>query len=289
MQQRFQPNETEKAFAKINLFLDVLRRREDGYHDIGTLFQTIDLHDTLEGALRSDGVLTLSCDRPATERPKQDLTWRAARALQLASKTSLGADLSLTKRLPASAGMGGGSADAAAALRLLNRLWELQWSQEQLATIGSQLGADIPFLIGGGTAFAEGIGEQLNKSSPPPPSCALLIATPHASVSTAQAYASLRPSGEERWTRFRTRWLEGVDDVATLGSLLFNKFEESVPQQHPAIAALSAELRKTGAHGVLLSGSGASVFALYESIEEADFLLKRLQTACRFSATASFL
>lgn len=280
--------ETEEAYCKTNLFLDVIRRRNDGYHDIGTLFQTLSFSDTLCGSLRNDGVIAFQCDHPATERPEQDLTWKAARALQLSSQTALGAELYLTKRLPSGAGLGGGSADAAAALRLLNRLWKLHLSTQELEKIGATLGADVPFLIHGGTAFAEGIGERLERTTPPPPATVLVV-TPLASVSTAQAYRSLTPSGEERWKAFQERWRRGVGDLDELGELLFNKFEESVPHLHPSIAQLSHELKDTGACGVLLSGSGASIFALYNSKERAIQAKRELKSPVRYSEIGSFI
>ena len=151
----------EYAPAKINLFLDVIRKREDGYHDLGTVFQTIDAGDTVEATLREDGDICLTYNEPQNYPLESDLVFKAAKALKEYANCSLGADIHLTKVMPLGAGLGGGSADAAATLRLLNRLWNLNFPFETLESIGARLGADVPFLVRGGTAFAEGIGERL--------------------------------------------------------------------------------------------------------------------------------
>ena len=286
----------EEAYAKVNLFLDVIRKREDGYHDIGTLFQTIDLHDTLEARIRRDGVLALECDRPATERPEQDLVYRAAAALRDRARSAgaegadaLGADLRLTKRLPSGAGLGGGSADAAAALRLLNRAWGLGFGSAELEETGAALGADVPFLVRGGTALASGIGDRLERGVPAPADCAILVATPLASVPTAKAYAGVAPAGAGRWNDFSALWRKGGLSAAMTGHLLYNAFEKGVCAQYPEIAEMRAELAETGPLGTLLSGSGASLFALYPDEEAARRALEGLRCERRFGAVARFL
>ena len=140
----------EYAPSKINLFLDVIRKREDGYHDLGTLFQTVDVGDTVSAEVRGDGVVTLEYSVPQDYPKESDLVYRAALALkEFAKKESLGADLFLEKVMPLGAGLGGGSADAAATLRLLNRLWDLNYEPAVLEGIGAKLGADVPFLVRG--------------------------------------------------------------------------------------------------------------------------------------------
>jgi 4-diphosphocytidyl-2-C-methyl-D-erythritol kinase len=294
----------EAAYAKVNLFLDVLRKRPDGYHDIGTLFQTVGVCDLLQAELLPAGRIELVCDAGVTERPEQNLVWRAAKMLQaefpvaeLAAGVGVGADagvgadervtclpgcrIVLEKRLPAGAGLGGGSADAAAALRLLNRLWGMGLPPERLEALGAQLGADVPFLVRGGTAFAEGIGERLT-SAPSPRDLAVLILTPECHSGTREAYASLTPSGSGRWEAFRAHW-SGSDPIPHL----FNKFEESVPAAYPPIARLLAELRSYDAPA-LLSGSGASVLALLPDEATAHALRARIAEPCRFAAVTRF-
>ena len=199
----------EFAPAKINLFLDVIRKREDGYHDLGTLFQTVDVGDTLEFASRGDGKITLSYNKPQEYPVESDLVYKAALALRAhAGNVELGADIYLEKVMPLGAGLGGGSADAAAALRALNRLWNLRLPPAELERIGAKLGADVPFLVRGGSAFAEGIGERLTFIDPLdlPAGETLLIATPHDAVPTKDAYAGVPKSGPDRWEAYKAAW-----------------------------------------------------------------------------------
>lgn len=211
----------EYAPAKINLFLDVIRKREDGYHDLGTVFQTVDAGDTLTLEARNDGVITLEYNQPQDYPKESDLVYKAAVALknyavgmvsgsenspeEKLQAENLGADLYLEKVMPLGAGLGGGSADAAATLRGLNRLWNLNLQATTLEEIGAKLGADVPFLVRGGTAFAEGIGERLTFKSPLQLSGDehLLIATPLDAVPTKDAYAGVPKSGPDRWEAYK--------------------------------------------------------------------------------------
>ncbi|MFT3819611.1 MAG: 4-(cytidine 5'-diphospho)-2-C-methyl-D-erythritol kinase [Rubrivivax sp.] len=186
------------APAKLNLFLHVVGRRADGYHLLQSAFVLIDWADTLHLELRSDGRLQrhdLSAALPA-----DDLCLRAARALQQAARTALGADLSIDKQLPWGAGLGGGSSDAATTLLGLNRLWGLRWPRQRLLELAATLGADVPFFVGGGNAFVEGIGEKLTPLALPRAWYAVL--KPAASLATAEIFASplvkrlLKPEGD---------------------------------------------------------------------------------------------
>ena len=172
------------APAKLNLFLHIVGRRDDGYHLLQSVFVLIDWMDRLHFERRGDGRLARH-DLAAT-LPAEDLCLRAARALQAESGTALGADISIDKRVPWGAGMGGGSSDAASTLLALNRLWELNWPRSRLAALGLRLGADVPFFIGGQHAFVEGIGEKLTPLSVPPLGFAVL--KPRASLSTREIF-----------------------------------------------------------------------------------------------------
>ncbi len=172
------------APAKLNLFLHVVGRRADGYHLLQSPFVLIDWADTLHFERREDGRLVRHDLGDAL--PADDLCLRAARALQAASGTPLGADVSIAKRVPAGAGMGGGSSDAASTLLALNRLWGLNWPRQRLAQIGLALGADVPFFLGGYNAFVEGIGERLTPIAVPPTAFAVL--KPAASLPTADIF-----------------------------------------------------------------------------------------------------
>ena len=273
--------EKEFAPAKVNLFLDVLNKRADGYHDLGTVFQTLDMGDFLSAEKNSSGEITLSYNVSQDYPVEKDLVFRAAKLLQETTNTSCGAKLYLEKFMPLGAGLGGGSADAAAALRLLNRIWETNLSCEELEKLGAKLGADVPFLVQGGTAFAEGIGEILTPTSVEFPK-AVLVATPHCAVPTKDAYAGVVPSGENRWNAFKSNW------NGTLSFEFYNKFEESVFPKYPIIQDLKNKLEKSGAFKTLMSGSGASVFALFDSKTLAETALEKLGTTVRFKTITAF-
>ena len=182
------------APAKLNLFLHVVGKRPDGYHLLESLFVLIDWCDTLHFELRDDGVLARHDLSAAL--PPDDLCLRAARALQAASGTTLGADISIDKQVPWGAGLGGGSSDAASTLLALNRLWGLHWPRARLLAIGLALGADVPFFIGGQNAFVEGIGERLTPVTVQPQTFAVL--KPAASIETRALFASALLAGSKR-------------------------------------------------------------------------------------------
>jgi len=300
----------EYAPAKINLFLDVIRKREDGYHDLGTVFQTVDAGDTVEATLREDGEIHLTYNEPQNYPLESDLVFKAAKALKEFAKSPLGADIHLTKVMPLGAGLGGGSADAAATLRLLNNLWNLNLPFETLESIGTRLGADVPFLVRGGTAFAEGIGERLTFVDPLelPEGAALLIATPLDAVPTKDAYAGVPKSGPDRWEQYKTAWNAKIqypmcgDPIA--GSTLwsgdhldrlvlrpesyFNAFEISVFPTHPLVAEMKQKFIELGAEVALMSGSGASVFGIFKTKVLAEKAAAALKPISRYQTVTKF-
>lgn len=287
----------EFAPAKINLFLDVIRKREDGYHDLGTVFQTVDVGDTLEFSARDDGEIHLEYSNPQEYPVESDLVYKAAVALRShVGNNDLGADIFLDKIMPLGAGLGGGSADAAAALRALNRLWELRLPPAELERIGAKLGADVPFLVRGGTAFAEGIGERLSFISPLdlPAGEVLLIATPHDAVPTKDAYAGVPKSGPDRWEGYKLAWETASDAERSFGGPLldsgafFNAFEISVFPKHPLVAAMKDKFLDLGARVALMSGSGASVFGIFADRTTAETAAETLKPYSRYIALTKF-
>lgn len=276
----------EYAPAKINLFLDVIRKREDGYHDLGTVFQTVDAGDTVEATLREDGEIHLTYNEPQNYPLESDLVFKAAKALKKYAACSLGADIHLTKVMPLGAGLGGGSADAAATLRLLNRLWNLNLPFETLESIGVRLGADVPFLVRGGTAFAEGIGERLTFVEPLdlPENAALLIATPLDSVPTKDAYAGVPKSGPDRWEQYKAAWTAQFLNPESY----FNAFEISVFPTHPLVAEMKQKFIELGADVALMSGSGASVFGIFKTKEQAEKAAAAMKPISRYQAVTKF-
>ena len=296
----------EYAPAKINLFLDVIRKREDGYHDLGTVFQTVDAGDTVEATLREDGEIHLTYNEPQNYPLESDLVFKAAKALKEFAKSPLGADIHLTKVMPLGAGLGGGSADAAATLRLLNKLWNLNLPFETLESIGARLGADVPFLVRGGTAFAEGIGERLTFVDPLelPEGAALLIATPLDSVPTKDAYAGVPKSGPDRWEQYKTAWNTQMhspccgDPIVEPPSetfkqivnpeMCFNAFEVSVFPTHPLVAEMKQKFIELGAEVALMSGSGASVFGIFKTKVLAEKAAAALKPISRYQTVTKF-
>ena len=282
----------EYAPAKINLFLDVIRKREDGYHDLGTLFQTIDAGDTVSAELRLDGNITLCYNEPQNYPLESDLVYKAAKLLQQESGTTHGADIYLKKIMPLGAGLGGGSADAAATLRLLNQLWKLKFKPEKLEEIGAKLGADVPFLVRGGSAFAEGIGEKLTFIKPLQLSDNqyLLVATPLDSVPTKDAYAGVPKSGPDRWETYKAKCMR-TGKAASIDFALantFNAFEESVFPKHPLVEEMKNEFKRLGATSVLMSGSGASVFGVFETRKQAKEAAEEVKPIFRYQVVTRF-
>lgn len=295
----------EYAPSKINLFLDVIRKREDGYHDLGTVFQTIDAGDTVSAEIRNDGKIMLTYNKPQDYPVESDLVYKAAVALKeyavgiaaAEGKThseNLGADIFLEKVMPLGAGLGGGSADAAATLRLLNRLWNLNYGMEILEQIGAKLGADVPFLVRGGTAFAEGIGERLTFIEPLDLSEGevLLVATPLDAVPTKDAYAGVPKSGPDRWEEYKSKVETAISEdslVSRLSSFVsFNAFETSVFPKHPLVESMKAKFLELGAKTALMSGSGASVFGIFETQKAAEFAANALKPISRYLTITKF-
>ncbi len=262
---------TLPSFAKINLTLRVLGRRTDGYHEIETVFQTVTLHDRLTFAARDDGQIELACDAPSIPCDETNLVYRAALALRRRYGTGRGARINLEKKIPAGGGLGGGSSNAAVALIGLARLWEIETDVRSLAEIGATLGADVPFFLTGGTALGTGRGTDIHALPDAPPK-QLLIVTPPLEVSTAAAYKSLNSHALTKAVAPAnlavSRAQAEISDSphAALG----NDFEPVVYALHPEIARARDALKAAGASGALLSGSGASVFGLFENAKERD-------------------
>ncbi|MGL1901400.1 MAG: 4-(cytidine 5'-diphospho)-2-C-methyl-D-erythritol kinase [Fibrobacterales bacterium] len=278
---------TKKAYAKINLFLDVLTKRDDGYHNIGTLFQRIGIHDLLHGELADDSIIELESTHAVTVNPQDNLIYKAACALKEYTGTNRGVRFLLEKKLPSGAGLGGGSADGAAALVLLNELWDLQLSLPELEKIAAPLGADIPFMIQGKSSFGEGIGDNLYPTHPP---CDLsvLIITPDLFISTPDAYSALTPSGNQRYIDFKSQYLKYHGNILIDPTYLYNKFEETIIPKHPVIQELKETMREFGAVSSLLSGSGSSVFGLFEEKKSAERCLSMINTAKKYGAVTNF-
>lgn len=265
-----------KAYAKINLGLDVLRRLPDGYHEVKMVMQSIGLWDelTLE---RADSGIAITTDAAGLSTGEDNLIYRAARLMLDKYGISSGLRVHLRKNIPIAAGMAGGSTDAAAVMKGINHLYRLGLSPSQLMEDGVAIGADVPYCILGGTALAEGIGERLTPLPPLPP-CHILIAKPDISVSTKYVYEHLDARGIESHPdidgmvqAIRAKSLDGV--LERMGNVLENV---TVPA-HPVIADIKARMLRLGAAESLMSGSGPTVFGIFRDRETAQSALERFK------------
>jgi len=264
------------ATAKVNLALEILGRRADGYHEIVTVMQAVELSDRI--VLEDTESLDLRTTDRQVPRDASNLALRAALALHEAAGVGAGARITLDKRIPVAAGLGGGSADAAAVLLGLNRLWRLRWPLARLAQVGATLGMDVPFFLRGGTAFATGRGEKVDRI--PGMALALVLVNPRFASSTAEAYGRLTAAMYSDGARARAV-------VAALGSRraervaqsLYNGLEATVAPVHPEIGQMKAALLAAGALGALMSGSGPTVFGIARSLDHARQIRRRVQRA----------
>lgn len=246
------------APAKLNLFLHIVGRRADGYHLLQSVFMLIDWSDTLHFKLRQDGAIHRIDALPGSALPDNDLVVRAARALQAATGCTLGADITLEKRLPAEAGMGGGSSDAASTLMALNRLWQLGLPRTRLADIGLTLGADVPFFIGGRNAWVEGIGEQLTPVDLP--SGRFVVVKPPTGAPTAAIFGSpilKRDTKPAILSGFAADARQNPEHIWNYGA---NDLQAVAQAVCPDISDCMAWLARKGLHG-RMTGSGSAVFA----------------------------
>lgn len=261
---------TCKAYAKINIGLDVLRRREDGYHEVRMIMQTVDICDELVLERTQQPGILLRTDREELPTDGSNLICKAAELLFRTKKITGGVRLTLTKRIPIAAGMAGGSSDAAAAMRGLNELFHMGYSMQELQALGVKLGADIPYCLVGGTMLSEGIGELLTPL-PAPPDCYLLIAKPDIDVSTGFVYGNLHA---DRLTCHPD--IDGMIDALREGSLggitdrLGNVLETVTARKYPVIDTIKELMRDMGAENALMSGSGPTVFGIYTQREAAE-------------------
>lgn len=259
----------ERAPAKINLGLHVLRKRADGYHDVETVLHRIDWADTVTA--RPADALTMTCSDPALPTDRENLCMQAAHRLADAFDVGAGAALHLEKRVPYGAGLGGGSSDAAATLRLLSRLWDLNPTPDALHDIAGQIGADVPFFLGEApAAYATGRGDDLtplrHEGRPYRLPYPVLVVMPSVRVATPEAYARVTPDDTNRPN---LPSLLRTNDLARWRSALVNDFEAPIVEHHPELRAVRTWLRQSGADYVSLSGSGGAVYGLFAETAQA--------------------
>lgn len=285
------------AFAKINLGLRVLGRRADGYHEIETVFQTITLHDNLTFEAKPNGNLEFVCTDPDIPTDKSNLVIRAADALRERFNVNEGARVELEKVIPAGGGLGGGSSDAAVALVALARLWKIETTKDELSEIGARLGADVPFFLTGGTALGAGTGAEISPLEDAE-KMHLVVVTPDVHVSTAEAYKALNSPALTKDKGVVNLSVSRTDDefYDSLREGLSNDFEAVVTRLHPEVGRARDALERVGARRAALSGSGSSLFGVFESEGEAERARARLSAetdwrvfACETLSRAEYL
>lgn len=255
--------------AKINLGLDVVRRREDGYHEVRMIMQTIRMYDTLELTATEDTGITVKTNLKYLPVNEDNLVYKAAKLLMEEFHVSRGLKIRLEKHIPVAAGMAGGSSDAAAVMVGVNRLFRLGLSKKELMERGVKIGADVPYCILRGTALAEGIGEQLTPLTPAP-DCHVLIAKPPISVSTKFVYENLHLDQLETHPD-----IDGIRSAIEAGDLhgmvarMGNVLETVTIPAYPQIGQISSLMKENGALGAMMSGSGPTVFGIYDDERKA--------------------
>lgn len=268
----------EGAFAKLNLTLDVLGKREDGYHDLQSVMQTISVRDDVEIDVGTGKPWKLLCSAEGIPTDERNLAWKAAKVYcETMKKDPNGIEIRITKRIPSGAGMGGGSADAAAVLRALNRHYGEPLSIMALAELGAQVGSDVPFCVLCGTAMAEGRGERLRKL-PDMPDCIFVICKPEFSVSTPELYKKIdevaiaqRPDNKA----MESALLAG--DLLKVSQNLCNVFDPVVTQDHLELNYIKSLFHQYGAVGYQMTGSGSAVFAIVSEFEVAAVICSMLK------------
>ena len=252
-----------RAMAKINLGLDVLRKREDGYHEVRMIMQTIQMYDLLDIRKKEEPGISLSTNLPYVPSDERNLVYKAAKLLMDEFDIKEGLSMKLTKFIPVAAGMAGGSSDAAAAFVGVNRLFRLGLSEEELMKRAVQVGADVPYCVMRGTALAEGIGEKLTKL-PPMVKCPVLIAKPQISVSTKFVYENLKLNDNTIHPdidRLVADISEG--DLTRIAADMGNVLETVTIPEYPVIAEIKENMMQNGAVNAMMSGSGPTVFGLF--------------------------
>ncbi|HKM03938.1 MAG TPA: 4-(cytidine 5'-diphospho)-2-C-methyl-D-erythritol kinase [Lachnospiraceae bacterium] len=266
-----------KAYAKINLGLDVLQRLENGYHEVRMIMQTVDLYDTLTFCKQEYGI-TVTTDMEELPGDENNLIYKAAKLIMDTYFIKEGVSIHLCKRIPIAAGMAGGSSDAATTFKGMNELFDLHIPMDEMMRLAVKIGADVPYCLLGGTALSEGIGERLSPLMAPP-KCYLLIAKPEIDVSTAFVYGNLNITKDTKHPN-----IDGMiqciadSDLQGMAILMENVLELVTVKKYPIIEDIKNFMKENGALNGIMSGSGPTVFGIFESklkLENAYELLKK--------------
>ena len=266
-----------QAFAKINLGLDVLGKREDGYHEVRMIMQTIRMYDQLDMRKSVEPGIHLTTNKKYIPVDENNLVWRAAKLMMDTCGIIEGVSIHLHKVIPVAAGMAGGSSDAAATLVGMNRLFNCGLSKEKLMELGVQIGADVPYCVLRGTALAEGIGEKLTVL-PPMPDCWILIGKPGISVSTKYVYTTLDPNTDTVHPD-----IDGMKKALEDGNLygiterMGNVLQDVTIPAYPEVERIKEQMKTLGAVNAMMSGSGPTVFGIFDNEEKAQEACQKLR------------
>ena len=259
-----------KAYAKINIALDVVGKREDGYHLLKMIMQTVDLYDVIEIIKISSDDIKLICNKPYVPTDERNLAYKAANLFKQTYNINEGVSINLIKNIPVSAGMAGGSTDAAAVLKLMNRLFNINATDEELRILGLKLGADVPYCINGGTALCEGIGEKITQLKPFKDKIVVIVKPPFG-VSTKEVYKAFdlskviyHPRVDDIMKAMKN------DDIHFVANNMRNLLENVTLRKHRVISNIKEEFKSLDAIGTMMSGSGPTVFALFDDMLKAQ-------------------
>ena len=257
--------------AKVNLRLEILNKRKDGYHELRTVFQKISLHDTLHFSLKKEKGISIATDHPNLPVGKTNLVYQAAQSMLKASDYQGGVHIEIKKQIPLGAGLGGGSSNAATTLKALNQLLKRSLSKRKLMEMGLEIGADVPFFIWEGAAIGSGIGEKLKKVTLPDLQYVLIY--PNFEISTRWAYQNFVLTNQRIHFNLH-KFLKTPEEIS---SILFNHLEEVVSRKYPQIEVMKNSLLSRGALGALMTGSGPTVFGLFQDDKSATGAYEKIK------------
>lgn len=259
----------DKAHAKINISLDVIGKRDDGYHLLSMIMQSIELYDEIEVEKINKGIL-IKCNKTFIPTDERNLAYKAAKLFLETYNINSGVSINIIKNIPVAAGLAGGSADCAAVLRILNKMFRVNASDEELKNLGAKLGADVPYCINGGTALCEGIGEKIRQLKPFKNHIVLLVKPPFG-VSTKDVYkafditkAKIHPNTNKLVSEIE------MDNLEYVAANMKNLLENVTIKKHKVLYRLKENLIKSGAVGAMMSGSGPTVFAFFDDMQLAS-------------------
>lgn len=269
----------EKAPAKINLSLDVLHKREDGYHEMEMIMTSIDLADRLTLKELEKDQIRIESNNGFLPLDQRNIAYRAAQLLKETFQIDKGVEIKIEKKIPIAAGLGGGSSDAAATLRGLNRLWDLNLSVEALAELGAQIGSDIPFCVHGGTAFATGRGDQL-ETLKEVPQCWVVLVKPKKGISSWTIFEKLAVEELEHPETEKVLAAIEADDYELMARHMANALEEVSIAKQPKIKTIKEKMLQFGADAALMSGTGPTIYSVCKNYSRAQRVYNGLKGFC---------